>query len=268
MNEILVTLGIESWKPVIGALLLPPVPFVLLTLIGGRLMFRNRLLAWALLLIAASGTWLSCTQGASTLLMRGLLMTPRPLSATEMGDLKKAPKTAIVVLGAGRNLLAPEYGVSSLTNLGQERLRYGLWLSRETGLPVAFSGGVAHGARSGPSEAEIASRIAERDFNRTLKWTETLSRDTNENASRSLALMREAGIERIVLVTHGFHMRRALAAFERAKQRSGSRIELIAAPMGLGDPAPLTALDWLPSRSGFTGTNIALHEWLGRLLGA
>ena len=48
MNEIFFSLGIESWKPFINAILLPPVPLLLLVLVGARLMFRRRLLAWLL----------------------------------------------------------------------------------------------------------------------------------------------------------------------------------------------------------------------------
>jgi len=268
MNDLFVMLGIEAWKPVLGAVFMPPMPFVLMVLVGGRLMFRNRLLAWSLLLFGALGTWAMCTTAVSGALSNVLLMPPRALSPSEIGDLKKAPKTAIVVLGAGRYLLAPEYGVSNLKPMSMERLRYGLWLARETGLPVAFSGGIGHGGSPGPSEAEIAARIAEREFARPLRWTETLSRDTTENAFRSIALLHEAGVERIVLVTHGFHMRRALSAFERAKQRSNTTMEIIAAPMGLDAPGKLTVLDWLPSGDGFEETRITLHEWLGRLVGA
>jgi hypothetical protein len=69
------------------------------------------------------------------------------LSSEQIAELKKSPRTAIVVLGGGRRLLAPEYGVATLTPRSIERLRYGVWLARETGLPLAFSGGVGHGAK-------------------------------------------------------------------------------------------------------------------------
>lgn len=268
MNDVLITLGIEAWKPTLAALLMPPMPFLLMILVGGRLMYRNRLLAWSLLLLGTLSIWAMCTSAVGGALQNMLLMPPRALGPSDIGDLKKAQKTGILVLGAGRHLVAPEYGLSSLTALSMERLRYGIWLSRESGLPLGFSGGIGHGAPEGPSEAEIAARIADREFGRPLKWTETLSRDTNENAARSLTLMRDAGITHIVLVTHGFHMRRALAAFERAKQRSGITMEITPAPMGLDAPGRLRFVDWLPSRSGFVETHIVLHEWVGRLLGA
>ena len=114
-------------------------------------------------------------------------------------------------------------------------------------MPIAFSGGVGWGSRPGPSEAEIAARIAEHEFARPLRWLETQSRDTNENAVRTLAMLNGEGIQRIVLVTHGLHMRRALEDFERAKQNSNSRIAVQPAPMGMEAPMPLGAVDWMPT---------------------
>lgn len=267
MNDLFLTLGIEAWKPYVSTLLLSPLPLLLLVLVGARLMFRRRLLAWLLILLGVVPIYLACTNAVSSLLERGLTRPPPALSAAEIGVLKKAPRTAIVVLGGGRRELAPEYGVSSLHQRSIERLRFGIWLSRETNLPLAFSGGIGFGARDGPTEAEIAARIAEREFGRPLRWTESESRDTRENALRTVALLRKDGIEQIVLVTHGYHMRRALRNFERAAA-VGTPIKIVAAPMGLPSSTRIEARDWLPIASNLQTTTIALHEWLGYLVGA
>lgn len=268
MNDLFVTLGIESWKPTVESLLMPPLPFVLLVLVGARLMYRRRAIAWTMIATGALGMYFMCTTALGSALTNMLLMPPRALSASEIADLKRQPHTAILVLGGGRKLYSPEYGLSNLKSYSIERLRYGVWLSRETGLPLAFSGGVGHGGEAGPSEAEIAARIADREFGRPLKWTETQSRDTNENAMRSLPMLKEEGIQTVVLVTHGFHMRRAVAAFDRARQRTGVPITVIPAPMGLEGGGHLVLADWLPSVAGFEATRIALHEWVGRVAGA
>lgn len=269
MNDLFHALGIEGWKPLVGALILPPIPFLLLILVGARLMFRRRLLAWALIFPSVLSIYLVCTPAIGGLLTHGLLQPPPVLSPARIAELKRAPKTAIVILGGGRKLLAPEYGVSDLKPNTHERLRFGLWLARETGLPVAFSGGVGHGSQAGPSEAEIAARIAEREYRQPLRWTEGRSRDTAENGLRSVELLSEAGVERIVLVTHQYHMPRAVAAFARASERTGRRIEVTPAPMGaLGRGWPTIAADWMPSVDGFQMTRFALHEWIGRLAGA
>lgn len=266
MNELFLTLGIEGWKPWVSAVLLPPLPFLLLVLAGARLMFRRRLLAWLLVLLGVAGLWLMCTSAAGRLLLQGLLQPPPTLGTEDLAELKKSPRTAIVVLGGGRRVLAPEYGVATLTPRSIERLRYGVWLSRETGLPMAFSGGLGHGSQPGPTEADVAARIAERDFGRPLRWLESASRDTRENALRSVVLLQPQGIEKIVVVTNANHMTRAMRNFERAA--ASHKMAIVGAPMGVPTPGPLELTDWLPSVRGFDATWVALHEWLGLLAGA
>ena len=266
MNELVAALGIESWKPALTALVMPPVPLLVLVLIGARQMFRRRLLAWLLILLATLGLWFSGTQALGHVLVQGLVKPPPPLAGSELAELRRSPKTAIMVLGAGRRLTAPEYGVSSLNFRSAERLRYGIWLARETGLPLGFSGGVGHGAAAGASEAEIAARVAEREFNKTLRWQEGESRDTHENAVKTVALLQPQGIEKIVVVTDALHMRRAVANFERAAE--GKPIRIVAAPMGIRGSGHLSGADWLPSLQGYEEVWMALHEALGRLLGA
>jgi uncharacterized SAM-binding protein YcdF (DUF218 family) len=268
MNELLLTLGLEGWKPLLGTLLLPPIPFLLLTLAGTRLMFRSRLLAWLMVLLGAVGIWLSCTPAIGQLLNQALLQPPPALNRGDIAELKRAPKTAVVVLGSGRRALAPEYGVSTLNARSVERLRYGIWLSRETDLPLAFSGGIGHGAPDGNTEAEIAARITEREFGHKLRWQEGRSRDTRENARYTVALLQAQGIEHIVLVSHQYHMKRALRNFARAVPAEGPALRLTAAPLGVRAAGPRLAGDWVPTAEGFEHTRTVLHEWLGLLAGA
>lgn len=267
MNEIFLALKIEAWKPALSAVLLSPLPLLVLILVGARMMFRHRITAWLLILFGVVSIWLTATQGFAQGLKLWLVRPPPVLTEGDIVGLKRAPRTAIVVLGAGAKRLSPEYGVSNLTPASIERLRYGLWLSRETNLPVAFSGGVGHGADPGmQSEADIAARIAEREFGRPLKWTEPESRDTRENAVKTVALLQGQGIEQIVLVTQDYHMRRALRNFTSAAE--GRNIRIVPAPMGAPSGGPARVFDWLPSRSGYESSWLVLHEWVGLLAGA
>lgn len=267
MNEIFLALHIEGWKPLLSAVLLSPLPLLVLILAGARLMFRHRITAWLMILFGVLLIWLTTTEGLANALKLWLVRPPPPLMEADIAGLKRAPKTAIVVLGAGAKRLSPEYGVSNLKPASVERLRYGLWLSRETGLPVAFSGGVGFGAEPGQqTEADVAARIAEREFGRPLKWTETESRDTRENALKTVALLQAQGIDQIVLVTQDYHMRRSLRNFERAAE--GRNIRIVPAPMDLPVGGPPRAVDWLPSRRGYEGSWLVLHEWVGLLAGA
>ena len=268
MNDLLAQLGFESWKALAAAVVLPPVPFLLLVLVGARLMFRRRLLAWSLILFGVLGVWFGSTQVAGHALVEVLLKPPRALTAGDIAELKKSPKTVVMVLGGGRQLLAPEYGVSNLKPRTVDRLRYGVWLARETGLPLGFSGGIGHWSPGGPSEAEIAARITEREFGSKLRYQETESRDTRENGARTVALLRPLGVERIVVVTHDYHMRRSINNFEVAIAASGGGMRVTAAPMGLPMTGPPTLLDWFPSTEGFERVRVTFHEWIGRLMGA
>lgn len=267
MNDLLMRLGIESWKPALATLLLPPVPLLLLILIGA-LMLRRRALGWLPLLAGLAGLWAICTPAAGHWLIDRLTQPPPVLTAGQVQALRGAPQTAIVVLGAGRYPWAPEYGSAVLKPLAAERLHYGVRLAHRTGLPLAFSGGVGHGSENGPSEAEAAAAMLAEDYGLALRWQESRSRDTTENARYSVQMLRRDGITRIVLVTHGFHMRRALAAFERAAADGGPAIEIVPAPTGTRPSRPLRASDLMPEPEGYRLSWIALHEWLGRLAGA
>ncbi len=267
MNSLFILLGIESWKPVLTALLLPPVPLLVLMLVGARLMLPRRGLGWFVILVSVALMWFSACSGTAQLLSRLVLHPPPALSTERLKALQAQtrPPTAIVVLGGGLEPLAPEYGVSNLHHASLERLRYGIWLSRETGLPLAFSGGVGWAQPDAMPEARVAAQIAANEFGRPLKWVEDQSRDTRENAARTLALLRPAGIRQIVLVTHGWHMPRALRAFEAA---AGGDIRIEAAPMGLASDTETPAMTWMPTTQGITAVRHIVREGLGRLAGA
>ena len=270
MNGFFVMLGIESWKPVVGALLLPPVPFLLLLLLGARLLLPRRGLGWLVILFSVAMMWLSSCIGTAQFLSQFVLHPPSALTSSRLKELKTDARqpAAIVVLGGGMEPYAPEYGVSNLTRLSVERLRYGVWLGRETGIPVGFSGGLGWGApEEGKSEAQVASQIAAQEFGRPLKWVEDKSRDTRENAAFTIALLKPLGIKHIVLVTHGWHMPRALRAFEDAAGK-GSEIQIDAAPMGLARGVEAPSLTWVPTTRGITEVRNILHELLGRIAGA
>ncbi len=257
---------IDALKPLLVALLLPPLPFLAILLIGARLLTWRRWFGRTLLLLGAALVWLSCCQGMGRWLQAVALPPPAPLDDARIAALRPAkaepsPTTAILVLGGGVVPRAPEWGMADLSPASLERLRFGVHLGRATGLPIAFSGGIGWSQRRevGSTEAEIARRVAEQDFLRPLKWIEPDARDTVENAVFSLRLLKAAGIQRIVLVTHAWHMPRALRAFERI---GGGAVEVVAAPMGYFVPADRPVLDWLPSSRGFEQVRVVLRERL------
>lgn len=265
-NDLLAQWNLLHLKPWIRALLLPPVPLLLLALLlvwwPGR---RWRVALTALL----AGLYLLATPAVGAWLIQVLTDPPPPLGAAQRRTLAGAPQTAVLVLGAGRDASVPELdGAPDLTHLGVARLRHGARLAREAGLPLGYSGGVAHGAAPGLDEAAVAARIARQEFGLTLRWQENRSRDTLENARFSIRQLHRDGIRRIVLVTDASHQRRALAAFERAAAEQGVTMAVLPAPVGLPGDGPTTPGDWMASPRGMLWSWLAVYEWLGRLGGA
>ncbi|MCJ0762294.1 YdcF family protein [Variovorax terrae] len=241
-------------KPLLSALVLPPAGPLLLALFGLLVLRRRpgKVLAAASLVLL----WLLSCNAVAILLSQGLLPQVAPLSAA---SLAARPVQAIVVLGGGVEPEAPEYGEAQLAGASAARLRYGVWLARQAQRPLAFAGGVGWGnaGTAAPSEGEVARRTALQDSGVTLRWVDEQSRDTAENAAHMKALLQREGIERIALVTHAWHMPRALQAFERAG------FQVTPAPMGYITPQGRPLLEWLPSAQGLWSSRQVLHEWLG-----
>ncbi len=166
--------------------------------------------------------------------------------------------TAIVILAGGtrfdtRERPDPERPNSRTT----ERVLYGAWVAQITRLPVLVSGGKPYPDRS--AEAVLMKRMLERRLATPVRWVEDASRDTEGNARESAKLLLPAH-RRILLVTHAYHMPRALRAFER------HGLQPIAAPHGfLGTPSPDSVFGWLPSASGSDVNWLAAHEGIGGL---
>lgn len=273
MDSVFASLGLSELKPLLSTLLLPPVPLLLLVLLAGRLLATGRRVAgWLLLSLAVSGLWLACCAGVGAALERWWLRPPPALAEARLAALRAPasgkPGPVVVILGGGRESLAPEYGESHLSARSMQRLHYGLWLARRLNAPVLFSGGTGLAQAGGPAEADIAARIAERDYGRRLRWVETASRDTRENAAASLRLLAEQPPTAIVLVTHGWHMRRAQRAFEEAAQRNGQPLQVVPAPIGLAPAVDRRGLAWLPTQEGFEQVRRTVREGLGLLFGA
>lgn len=271
MNALLTNLGLLDWKPLLGALLLPPVPLLLLLLLAWAWRGRHALLSGLALGLALLGLWFSQCLVTAALLERGLASAP-VLNPTRLAALRptwRSERSVVLVLGGGVRPLAAEYGEAQLNAQSMERLHYGLWLGRQLQTPVMFSGGSGHAQPGGPSEAQVAARIAARDYRQPLRWQEGQSRDTRENALRSVQLLREQGISDVLLVSHGSHMQRAQRNFEREAALAGIALRIVPAPMGLLDlSATPTALRWMPSAEGNLRVRQALHEWLGWFAGA
>ena len=164
---------------------------------------------------------------------------------------------AIVILGGGIRYNAPEYDGDTLATLTLERVRYGARVARLTGLPVLVSGGTV---LAGDAEAVVMAAALEREFGVPVRWVEQRSRTTHENAVQTAAMLKQVGIDRVVLVTHVFDTRRAIAEFE------AQGLKVLVAPTGGTGPSPGVLLDWLPSMLGLTRSYYATYELLANVV--
>jgi uncharacterized SAM-binding protein YcdF (DUF218 family) len=271
VNDIFATFGLLDWKPVAAAFLLPPVPLLLMLLLAWWWQRRRPATATVLLMTAVIALWFSHCQVTGELLERQLSQAPT-LSTQRLADLRRSAadgRTAIVVLSAGVRPLASEYGESQPGRLSMERLEYALWLSRQVSVPLLVAGGPGWAHRDGPAEAPILARIASRDHGRAVRWIEAESHDTRSMARFSLHMLRQSGVNQVILVTHGWHMQRAARAFTEEDAHAPAPVRLVQAPMGMAVDRLLPPLQrWTPTAEGALRVRQALREWVGLAAGA
>lgn len=165
---------------------------------------------------------------------------------------------AILIMGADRDYDAPEYGGEDAAGAGMlVRLRYGAHLYRQTGLPVLVSGGGGYDHRI--PLAGIMADVLQNDFQVPVKWREGKSLTTWENARYSREILRVEGIDRVLVVTHGYHMKRSLESLQQFGFKT-----LAAPTYFLGRVGKTLKLeDFFPSAKAFEVFNAAIHEYLG-----
>ncbi len=234
-------------------LLLPPTSLVLLALAAlGALQWevlpagQAKILLW----IAVGGLYFFGLSSVGFALLRSLEQFPPYDPTSAGGHAEPGAPGAIVVLDAGR--YARGRGPDAVKPETLDRLQHGVWQQRASGLPILVSGDGA-----GPLMDTVLRQL----FGLEARWIEPTSRNTQENADHSAAILRAEGIDHVVLVTHGWHMPRAVAAFERAG------LSVTPAPMGFSGPDrwELRLLSLVPTATGWLATHTALHEWVGLL---
>jgi uncharacterized SAM-binding protein YcdF (DUF218 family) len=193
----------------------------------------------------------------------GSLLLSTPLE-TRYPPLTQIPATAqaIVVLGGNRRSRAPEYGnLDAPSYATLTRLQYAARLYRLSHLPILVSGGTApeNAGIDTESEADIMARSLHDDFNIPTQWRERLSPTTAENATRSAAILKQAGVQRIILVTDAIHMPRAAASFRH------TGLQVTPAATVFFSNERRTFFDFIPSGEGMRRSNYAIHEWIGML---
>ena len=231
------------------AALLAPLGIVLVILLVAVLVaWRRPLAAWRPVALAFIVLYPLSTHFVADQLLWWIEPTPRDPAADKGGQ-------AIVVLGGGTYFSAPEYGGDTVKAPVLARLRYAAHLHRALDKPVLASGGAPEG--NPVPEARLMTEVLQQDFRITVRWTEQGSRNTFENAQMSASLLQPAGIQRIYLVTHAWHMRRARLAFEHAG------FKVIPAPIGYATRYKLSVLDFLPDARALDNSGLFFREVAG-----
>ena len=231
-------------------LLLPPLVCLLPALVGLGVQRRRPRLGRGLVAVGLLSLWFLCSPFVGTRVL-DLLQVDTPL----------APSTAlpgdavIVVLAAGSEPRAAEYGGPTVDSRTLVRLRYGCRLAKRSGLPMLVSGGSSWSGM--PPLAEIMAGVARDDFGVEVRYLESRSLNTFQNATRSVAMLRAAGVGRVVLVTDAFHMPRAKRAF------AACGAVVLPAPIGFQQPPALSGVAFLPSYKGLRAAALGCHEMLG-----
>ena len=242
----------DLWlKAVLKALLLPPTGLLLVAALGIGLRSRFPRFGRSLVVTGVLSLLVLSIPIVARLLVQFVDTSP----TLDLAQAKSAK--AIVILGGGVRLDAPEYGGDTLGTLTLERVRYGARVARLTGLPILVSGG---SVLRGQAEARLMQAALESEFGVPVRWVEARSRTTHENAVRSAEMLGKDGINRVVLVAHGFDMRRAMAEFE------AEGLSIVGAPTGTHGRTRDTVLDYLPSMAGLQGSYYATYEILANLI--
>ncbi len=241
-----------SWTAtnLVSAFLLPPLNLILLGALGVLLLKHHPRLGRFLL--------------ASTLVLLYLISTPfisetllQKLETESVIDSTDTGAGAIVVLGGGTYFNAVEYGGDTVNRYSLERIRYAARLYQLMGKPILVTGGAPLGNIS--SEAEQMKAVLENEFRTPVKWVEGSSNNTHENAYKSYEILKKDGITHIMLVTHAWHMPRAMREFERAG------FQVTPAPTAFTTRYRTDGLAYLPTASALQQSRIFIHEIIGML---
>lgn len=241
--------------PVLKLLLLPPMVFLLLAVIG-LVLYKKKFGFLAVVLNLSIFLILSLPVVENKIALNWEVFQP-----LQSKSLQLFSPQAIIVIGGGLQSVALEYGGPTV-NIGTlMRIRYAAKLAKETGLQVMTSGGRPPGTADNASEAEIMAAIIQNEFAVPVAWQETESQNTAENARLSWHIFQKQGINRVVLVTEAYHMPRAELEFRKAG------FNVLPAPTAfISRPAGnLSWLDWIPTVKSLNHAFLLWHEGLGML---
>ena len=234
-------------------LLLPPgllVPFSIL----GLLLVRKHKRFGLIVILCGIGLTLMLAMPKVARNLISDLQTYPPINTED--KLLQQNTAAIVVLGGGRYPNAPEYkDQDQISPATLERLRYAAVLNRKLELPMVLSGG-RRNADATP-EAVMMNKVMVDEYGMEPEYLEVHAANTREQATQVKFILDETTITTVVLITHSWHMPRAVEEFQ------SSGLAVIPAPMGYMATST-QRVNYIPSAAAMRISARALHEYYAR----
>lgn len=247
---------LSEFKPFLSAIFLSPTIFFIFILLGIFLNIRYIILSRIFILFIIVIFWIFSSPIFTFWAFRNLLDHYSEVTAD---DLVANGIQVIVVLGGGVDV-GKSITFQQLKPTALDRLRYGIELSRKTNIPLLVSGGKGWGAIEGSeNEADLSQRVAKDVFNFNIKFIESQSRDTSENAFYSYKILSELNLTKIALVTHNWHMPRSMKNFKKVG------FNVYAAPMGYINEYN-NLIRFLPNNNALSLNFIIIKEYFGSKL--
>ncbi len=164
----------------------------------------------------------------------------------------------IVILGGG---LHHYHNYDEKTTINQrtlERLVFGTYLHKKHSIPILVTGGDVFNI--GINEADIMNKIIVERLKGGVKFIENKSKTTEENAKFSSKIFEENNIQKILLVTNSWHLKRSEYFFKMFSPN----LEII--PVSgysyLGDNLNISFKDFIPAMKSFYFHEFILKEYI------
>ncbi|PJE79176.1 hypothetical protein CI610_01871 [invertebrate metagenome] len=201
-----------------------------------------------LIIVGFALLYILSTANGARLLIQPLEMFYSPINLNNQPE-----ASAIVILGGGAPKYAQERQKLQPSLLTLERLQYGAWLYKQTGIPILTSGGGRH------PESESMAITLESDFSVPVQWQEKQSLTTWQNALFTRESLSNIAHQPILLVTHAWHMPRSVYSFKKAG------FNVIPAPLSYFKTAKpwYRLLNWIPTARSLQASAQALREYGG-----
>lgn len=236
------------FRSVLPLVLVPPVGLMWWLLLGLGIMRRRRGLG-----IAVTGASLAVLYALSTPIVGGALISS--LEVVQPAVPAGQEPGAIIILGADGERTPDPLVKAEPGPLSLQRLAGAAVIVRAKNMPVLITGGKVGDDQ--PAVADLMADLFAGAFGLPVEWRETSAENTCENARYSADILRKAGISSAIVVTHAWHMPRAILSFRRAGY------PIMPAPLH-GDAHEIRGLsDFLPHTTAWVRSFYALHEWIG-----